>query len=308
MKHSFIRISYCGLIVLLILAFTGCRQDSIPYEQEIYWFDTGRKIDAEKADVFYILPTCVWDWTDSLGNIHHYADPLNQKQREDMEPSYILAEDIFADSCNFFAPYYRQITLECWMEEENIINERFGFAMQDINDAFKYYLDNFNNGRPFILAGFSQGAKAVVELLKGMDENTAGNLIAAYVIGYSVSEEDLKANPAIKPAMGEFDTGVTVCYSTVTEIEAISPALSFSSICINPVNWTTDTVKAELNDSTSITVDREHNVLIASGINEDRYYIPELGKLFKPGNLHLQELYFYEDFLRRNVKSRCSAF
>ena len=188
-----------------------------------------------QADVFYILPTCVWDWTDSQGRTVHFADVRNPEHIAAMLPSNELAYDIFGKYADFYSPYYRQITLDSWTSDE-IAEERFPYAMEDVCRAFDYYMEHWNDGRPFFLAGFSQGAKCVVELLKSLDEDEYSRLIAAYVIGYKVTESDMR-NPNIRPAQSADDTGVTVCYNSVESVASVSPGLAASEFCINPLNW-----------------------------------------------------------------------
>ena len=53
-------------------------------------------------------------------------------------------------------------------------------SMEDISAAFDYYMDNYNEGRPFVLAGFSQGGKAVVELVKHAPAEVLERMVAAY--------------------------------------------------------------------------------------------------------------------------------
>lgn len=271
------------------------------YAQAGNWWNLQR--EGAEADVFYVLPTCVWDWTDQAGNTVHYANTQDEEQREAMRPSLELAAGIF-NSHNFYAPYYRQITLESWMEGDSVIEARFAHAMPDVEKAFDYYLVHENDGRPFILAGFSQGAKAVVELLKTLPDDARQRLIAAYVIGYRVTSQELAQYPEIRAARDSADTGVTVCYNSVASPEAISPALSPSCICINPVNWRTDAIPARLNDTATVRVDTLHHVLLVEGLDETQYYHPSLEKLFKPGNYHLQELLFYQPQLRHNATLR----
>lgn len=275
------------------------------YSQTDNWYRILR--EGTRADVFYILPTCVWDWVNEAGDTVHYADPQNEEQREAMLPSLELAADIF-NSHNFYSPYYRQTTLESWMKGDSIIEARFANAMPDITDAFNHYLAHDNNGRPFILAGFSQGAKAVVELLKTLPDEARQRLIAAYVIGYRVTAEDLTQHPEIQAARDSADTGVTICYNSVASPEAISPALSPSQICINPVNWHTDGTPAQLNDTATVRVDTIHHVLLVEGLDETQYFLPSLGGLFKLGNYHLQELLFYQPHLSHNAALRTRSY
>jgi uncharacterized protein YneF (UPF0154 family) len=59
-------------------------------------------------------------------------------------------------------------------------------------------LNNYNNGRPFILAGHSQGSNILLYLLSEyMKDNPKvyDRMIAAYVIGYSVTDQYLSENP-----------------------------------------------------------------------------------------------------------------
>ena len=49
----------------------------------------------------------------------HFGDVYNDEQRQAIDPSLRLAADIFAQQSNFYAPYYRQITLESWIEGED---------------------------------------------------------------------------------------------------------------------------------------------------------------------------------------------
>ena len=211
---------------------------------------------------------------------------------------------------NFYAPYYRHMTIENWATlNEDTINNRFhAVAMKDVQQAFNIFLSHRKPERPFVLAGFSQGGKAVVELLKSMPDSLHRYLVAAYVLGYKVTPDDQLATTNIQAAQGATDTGVTICYNSVASPQAICPALSPSQICINPVNWHTDATPAQLNDSVSVRVDTTHKVLLVEGLDESQYYAPSLGQLFKPGNYHLQELLFYQEQLRHNSALRTESF
>ncbi len=279
------------------------------YADSSLWYQTGKQIDKSLPDVFYVLPTCVFDWTDSLNVTHHHADPSNFKHRRRMESSYKLADEIFADSANFFAPYYRQISFESWLLNEDSISNRYKTAFSDLENAFGYYINNLNNGRPFILAGFSQGGKGVVELVKAMPDDVYKRMIAAYAIGYKVTEADLKVSDKLKAAQSEFDTGVTISYNTVTDTAAICNIVNKDTkFIINPCSWTIDTLWHSLNDSVSLRLDLEKNVIVANGLTASLYYEESLDILFKEGNLHLQELNLYKAELQKNVKTRIKSF
>lgn len=313
---------YRFITIALLAAFAvGCSSssadavelqttDTLDYSSDDLWFELSSTSD-KAVDVFYILPTCVWDWEDDNGEICHYAsvDASNTEQREAMQGSYELAREIFAgDDCNYFAPYYRHISLNSWMEGEQTVAERFPFAFQDIEAAFNEFLASKNDGRPFVLAGFSQGGKGVVELLKIMQPEVYERMVAAYVVGYRVSEDELNNYSTIVAASGAADTGVTICYNSVESIESICNVLSPSALCINPLNWCTDATPAALYDSATVRVDTENKVLLVEGLDSEQYYISALGDLFPLGNYHLQELYFYSQALRENVAQRIASF
>lgn len=321
-------IALATISLLLSCAENESVQRSIPevdYSLREYWYDNGRNIDESLVDVFYVLPTCVHTWEDESGRTHALADPLRQDQRERMIPSYELADGIFASEANYFAPYYHQVTLEGWQLPEDSLMELSKIAMEDICQAFDYYLKQENNGRSFILAGFSQGGQGVVELLKHMDDETYSRLIAAYSIGWRITQEDLdwpaegqkdskhrKAH--IIPAQGAEDTGVTISYNTIIDPETYEGGTVESSIlrattlgaasCINPYGWTLSEEPQAVNDSVSIRLSKEHQILLVSGLDPKDYFIESLADMFPYGNLHLQELTFFKQQLQDNVLLR----
>ncbi len=305
------RLGICGgvAILLCVLLYHWYAQKRELYAEPLYWYDNGRGVDPNKVDVFYILPTCVFDWEDSTGQVNHYASLTDSAQRAAMLPSYQLADEIFADSANFFAPYYRHISLNTWMEGEEVVSERFPTAMADIREAFSYYMKHKNGGRPFLLAGFSQGAKCVVELIKELSPEQASRMVAAYVCGYKVTPSDTCGVPFLRAARCANDIGVTVVYNTVGRVEAVAPILTQNNAwVINPASWTTDTMAHPLNDTVSIRVDETHKVLIAEGLDEEALFVESLQSLFPVGNYHLLELTLYHDSLQKNVKRRIRAF
>ena len=140
---------------------------------------------------------------------------------------------------NFYSPYYRHISLDSWATlNEDTINRRFhDVAFQDVKRAFGYFLKNRNQGRPFVLAGFSQGGKSVVELLKILAPQERERLVAAYVMGYKVTPEDVAAAPWIKGARTSDDTGVVISYNSVSDVRYIKPVVAAPTVmCINPGN------------------------------------------------------------------------
>lgn len=301
-----------GLLCCLWACSTGANDGYIlpeepDYSEDVAWYKELSEANAV-ADIFYIAPTCIWNWNDEEGRIVYFEDIYNESQRQALLPSLKLAQNIFGVGNNFYAPYYRQISLDSWMEGEQAVAERFPYAMADVKNAFDYYMKHYNQGRPFVLAGFSQGAKSVVELLKELTAEEYERLVAAYVVGYRVTKEELANYPTIVGACGADDTGVTICYNSVATPDAICPVLSPSTLCINPVNWSRDEIPAVLNDTVTVTLDNTWKVLRVEGLDEEKYYNPSLGSLFKLGNYHLLELTLYKQSLADNVKLRIDSF
>lgn len=323
-------------LILTVLAAAGCcpkekNAGLLPqepdYSKENMWYRTEGMSTDKEVDVFYVTPTCVWSWQDSTGNTIYYMDTENPGQRAATDVSTRLGYELFRKSCNFFSPYYRQITMECWFGSEEEIERKYAVAHNDILKAFRYYMDNLNGGRPFFLAGHSQGAKAIIRLIEeSLTEEQYSRLIAGYAFGFGISREELEKYPHLKPAEGSGDCGVTVCYNSVSAPEAISPAFKDNAVCINPVNWMTDGTyaPASLNkgsvffhsdghsDTLFNTVGArllpEMNVVQVDGLDDEDYYIPSIGKIFPKGNYHVQEINLYFLNLQENIAERSEAY
>lgn len=261
------------------------------------------------ADVFYIVSTWEYDWYTDEGIVSHHADPSKPEHRADMDIEISQVAQYMADGNNFYAPFYRHITLDSWATlNEDTINRRYrDVAFVDVQNAFDYYLTHYNNGRPFILAGFSQGGKSVVELLKTLSEETRTRLVAAYVLGYKVTPDDVAQAPWIIAAQDSTDTGVTICYNSVSDVKHVKPVISVPNVmCINPVNWRTDATPAQLHDSITVTLSPEYKVLVLDGY--DGSSLPNILDILNVGDYHGIEPWLYSECLHRNFKQRIDAY
>ena len=299
-------------VLLAAGLFTSCigiTDDSTCYSDPMLWYDNGKDIDSAKADVFYVLPSCVYDWTDTAGTVHHNASVTDSLHRVRMSRAFPIADEIFGDSANFFSPYYSQVTLNAWMMDEQTRDSCLAIALDDVRAAFRYYLEHWNGGRPFVLAGFSQGAGCALQLLKEMDPDVAERMVAAYIIGYPVTKVDVAGSGYIRPAQGADDTGVCIAYSTVSDLNALSPLINGgNAVVINPASWTLDDMPHRVNDTVSVRIGYAENVLVADGTDPSRYVKPRLAELIPIGNLHLAELELYRKQLQENVKLRIRRF
>lgn len=191
---------------------------------------------------------------------------------------------------------------------EDTINRRYReVAFIDVRNAFRKFIHDNNGNRPFILAGFSQGGKSVVELLKDMDDSTRKRMVAAYVLGYKVTPEDIATCPYIIAAKDSLDTGVVICYNSVSDIKYIQPIVAAPNVIgINPVNWKTDSTPAILNDTVTVTYDSNFKVLVLNGF--DGSYLPNILDILNVGDYHGVEPWIYSECLRKNFRQRIDSF
>ncbi|MDO4218986.1 MAG: DUF3089 domain-containing protein [Synergistaceae bacterium] len=292
-----------------------CTSEPLDYSSSNYWYQTGQKYDKNKIDVFYILSTVVPNAVDENGKQVFHAT-LSDKDKKTMAPEYKYISSAMFDSnnFNFIAPYYRQMTLDAYKQRIYKLVIPFLQARADVCNAFDYYMEHENNGRPFIIAGFSQGALILQELLKHMTDEQYSRMIAAYSIGFQLTERSLK-NKHFKPATGEDDLGIIVSYNSVASIDILkSEAAADYSIrategnavtCINPVNWQTDDTSAEFvynGDKATVHVDQNYHVLVVEGLDLDKY----LGAV--RGIFHKQDIKFYAHNINKNAIHRAKLF
>ena len=283
------------------------------YEESSQWYITDRQGDA---DIFYIISTETGDYPSADGSMCHYADTYADSLRLPMLSEMEGVDTLLSGKLNFYTPYYRQCSLQSFMSD-SLASKRMQLPIADVRRSFAYYLKYMNQGRPFILCGFSQGALIALELVREMDDETYRRMVAAYIIGTSISQEMLNDCPRIRPAQRADDTDVTICYNSVHDAScALWPRSAFA---INPVNWQTDDTEATLmteptpllpvdqqkKDTLKVHLDTASNLLFVSGYTATDYVLPLIGC---EGNYHSREIWLYRDQLRENMQKRVSAF
>ena len=273
------------------------------YSDSIMWITEDSDSTGTGADVFYVVSTWEEDWMTPDSIVCHYADVWNPTHRERMAIEMNRAASYMAPGNRFFAPFYRHATIAAFLtRNEDTITARTRLAMHDVCEAFDHFQSRRDKNRPLIIAGFSQGGLAVVELLKHISDETYSQLAAAYVLGYKVTPEDTATCHRIRPAQGETDTGVTICYNTVKDIRYIQPIIAASCCGINPVNWRTDATPATLHDTITVTLSPEHHVLVVSGYSGSEYH--PYKDLINVGDIHSCEPWLYSECLQRNIAVR----
>lgn len=180
------------IVIVLVVNPWGSSNSSTPkspdYSSPECWISLPDSI-KKPVDVFFVIPT-VYDQNNPKN-----MDIYNDSNRMDAESVFLSHKGVFDESANVFSPYYRQMCLEgleyCGNRYEN---EYFLIGYGDVADAFDYYLKNLNGGRPFILAGHSQGTMDLIMLMRKKFDSASllKKLVAAYLIGYSVTKQILR--------------------------------------------------------------------------------------------------------------------
>ena len=271
------------------------------YDSPASWYTSLR---GGEADIFYISSTETFDHPGPDGRILHFAEAADSAACPGIRMEMEGVDDRLSGTFDFYSPFYRQITMETYGSNK-LIAKRFPVAMEDARKAFDHYLKHFNRGRPFVLAGFSQGGQIVVELLKEMPDSIAQRMVAAYVIGWKITREELAGHPIIRPAKRSDDTGVTVCYNSVRRPEDASVLVSGgNAVAINPVNWRTDATPAVMHDTLTVTLDPVTKLLLVEGYDRVDYDT----SFFNEGCYHTFEIRWYSDMLRENIAERTRAW
>ena len=225
------------------------------YSLKKFWYQVPDII--KDVDTFFIYPT---EYMGFGKDDPAYATFDNVEMLQGAAGDYIGQASAFAESTNVFVPYYRQagmpIMYKAWKETGDVSTAISGMPYDDITAALDYYFDNYNNGRPFIIAGHSQGSAMTKLVLKKYFKEHPDyyqRMVAAYVIGYAVTKDDLKENPHWKFASGECDTGVIISWNTEgkgnVEKNMATAVLLPNSISINPLNWKLDDTYAPASEN-----------------------------------------------------------
>ena len=292
--------------------------DALPnepdYSDSTQWYMNDR---GGQADLFYIISTETGDYTRSEGALCHYADTYNDSVRGPLRGEMTGVDHLLSGNLNYYSPYYRQCSLQSYASD-SLTQARMPLPTGDVRRAFNYYLEHLNQGRPFILAGYSQGAIILLELLKEIDDSAINRMIAAYVIGATVSDDDAR-HPHIMAARRADDTGVTICYNSVRDAGCALPHFEYSAMAINPVNWRTDDTPATLTtepsphipadrqqkDRLTVRLDPTTRLLFVDGYTGTDYVLPLIGK---EGCYHSREVWLYREQLRLNMALRADRF
>ena len=278
--------------------------------------------ENKSADLFFICPTVDMG---KAGNL--VADIENEKYRSSFVGATNMELGIYDGVASVYAPYYRQATFPVYSLSKEEQEKYLSVAYEDVKKAFIYFADHTDATRPLILAGFSQGSDMIIRLMKDLfdEPQYQRRLVAAYAIGWKLTEDEVKDYPHLKPAMSETDTGVIVAFNSEDKDIASSLIVGEDekTYSINPLNWKTTSeiadktlnkgacftdysgsIKEEISNLTGAYIDEKRGTLKVTDVKPEDYP----GKLFEDGIYHLYDYQFFFRNLEENVNTRLSAF
>ena len=299
------------------------------YSQEDCWLSFPEI--SKDVDTFYIYST---QFMGKEKDDPNFAPLDNPEMVIGAHGEYVTNASAYEDSTNVFSPYYRQASMRYageFREKTGSIDDAIsGIPYEDISAALDYYFENCNNGRPFIIAAHSQGSGLAKYVLKNYFKEHPEyyeRMVAAYLIGFSVTKEDLEANPHMKFATGETDTGVIVSWNTEgpknVEEKAHNVVVLPNAISINPLNWKLDETYAPASENLGSLVLNEETgeyeirdiaadaqVVLDRGVvvtNAD-FAPSEMTDYFGPDSFHEDEYQIYYNNIKDNVAKRIAAY
>lgn len=206
------------------------------YEQPEYWLSQPIDPDVHTVDVFWVYPTVLSD------HEHWLMDPASPDSVKLAKPSLVRQASVFADQANIYAPMYRQMNMAGLALDAADRDALMQYGKQDIWHAFNYYLNHLNQGRPFILAGHSQGSNLLTLMaVENWGALSVENLlVAAYIIGWSITPDDLRQNPAMNMCTSATQVNCFISYNTVADgRQKAAPTIRPGAIVTNPLTWKT---------------------------------------------------------------------
>jgi len=270
------------------------------------------------VDVFFVHPTTYGP----PANGKYIADLNDKKLNEETDSSAVnILTAVFAESCNVFAPRFRQVNEEMLQMPEEKKAGYMNIPVSDIKAAFTYFIENLNNGRPFILASHSQGSNVLqLILLENPDLLNKDKLVAAYLVGWTFTDDDMKKMD-LKLSTTPNQTGGLITWNTIGP-SGKSPTLSKGARCVNPLSWTTDTneyqasmnksAKIQLTDGEEVVIDFTSARINNSGALEIPTPKPEIVKklnlILGKQCYHRYDYDFFFYNIVDNVAHRCKAY
>ena len=158
-------------------------------------------------------------------------------------------------------------------------------------------------------------------------------MVAAYLIGFAVTRDELEAYPHLKFATGESDTGVLVRWNTEgrgnVEANVSTAVLMPNTIIINPLNWKLDDTYATASENLgSYVPNAETGEYEFADVGADAQVVPARGTIVTnavsepapeeltaavapfmgPDGRHASDYSYYYNNIKANVAKRVAAY
>jgi hypothetical protein len=211
----------------------------VDYSLSESWLAVPQQPGKFAVDVFWVYPTV---FSGDSGWLMAISD---QDMRHRAQATLARQAAVFSCQANLYAPMYRQMNMAGLSLAAGERDDLLEYGRADLAHALDYYLKNQNKGRPFILAGHSQGAELLLEweLKHWGGTGVEDRLVAAYVIGWSITKDDLKRNDAIRVCRQSGETGCFISDNSVAPGHLKdAPTVRPGAVVVNPLSWTTDEV------------------------------------------------------------------
>jgi Protein of unknown function (DUF3089) len=192
-----------------------------------------------QVDVFFIHPT--GDMSGAGWN-----SPLDPNSQTEENTKWMMANQasVYNGCCAVYAPRYREASIFRYVTATPELYKKSGdFAYGDVDRAFTYFLEHYSKGRPFIIASHSQGTEHAFNLLTRRIDGTplASRMVAAYLIGGSITDKDVNALKTLHACASPTDTHCVIHWATFkTGSHPVRNDIKSKLLCINPLTWQRD--------------------------------------------------------------------
>jgi Protein of unknown function (DUF3089) len=204
------------------------------------------------VDVFYVAPTTYFKKV-------QWNAPLNDAESLDMQRQMVRHQaTAFNGVGRIWAPNYRQATFGSFFTrtalEQADAKAALGLAYSDVENAFAAFQVARDAKRPFILLGHSQGSLHLLQLLKNkiVGSPARDQLVAAYIIGWPISEEADLAPMGFSMCQSPNSTGCVIgwqSYGATSDLKKADAEMQFAptlsgkprkgtqNVCVNPLGF-----------------------------------------------------------------------
>ncbi|MCB1685285.1 MAG: DUF3089 domain-containing protein [Pseudomonadales bacterium] len=276
--------------------------------------------DTRGVAVFFVHPT-------SYMSKANWNQPLDDTDANWVVDNRVLRHQasVFNGCCDVYAPRYRQATFFSFMDNGVNGTAALDLAYSDVSRAFDAFLERTDG--PFILAGHSQGTAHAARLLRERISGTAlqSELIAAYLIGFSIARDQLGEVPVCTSAT---QTGCVIGWNAVEgDARGVFGDVP-NLVCTNPLSWVADGGyaghslnaggvgypsygrPAEGEDPTLMSLEPEAaDAICDEGVLQVRQLRSESFPSRMPGDsMHVYDYSLFYANLRSNATDRVNAF